>query len=57
MTRPTFSILTDTIENTNLAIQQLIQISLEDGTITEEDLRQMDIENEKLRESNQHKEV
>ena len=38
MTKPTFSILVDTEENTNLAIQQLTQIALEEGIITQEDL-------------------
>ena len=42
MTRPTFSILKDTEENTNLALQQFIEISLEDGTITQEDFIKMD---------------
>lgn len=44
MTKPTFSILKDTEDNTNLAIQQLIEISLEDGTLTKEDLIKMDNE-------------
>ncbi len=47
MTKPTFSILVDTEENTNLAIQQLTQIALEEGIITHEDLERMD---EKKRE-------
>lgn len=47
MTKPTFSILVDTEENTNLAIQQLTQIALEEGIITQEDLEKMD---EKKRE-------
>lgn len=47
MTKPTFSILVDTEENTNLAIQQLTQIALEKGIITQEDLKKMD---EKKRE-------
>ena len=47
MTKPTFSILVDTEENTNLAIQQLTQIALEEGIITQEDLERMD---EKKRE-------
>ena len=42
MKKPTFSILVDSDENTNLAIQQLIDISLEDGTITEEDLKEIE---------------
>ncbi|MBO5259333.1 MAG: hypothetical protein J6B26_03000 [Agathobacter sp.] len=42
MKKPTFSILVDSEENTNLAIQQLIDISLEDGTITEEDLKEIE---------------
>ena len=42
MTKPTFSILVDTEENTNLAIQQLTQIALEEGIITQEDLEEMD---------------
>ena len=37
MTKPTFSILVDTEENTNLAIRQLTQIALEEGIITQED--------------------
>lgn len=41
MTKPTFSILVDTEENTNLAIQQLTQIALEEGIITQEDLEKM----------------
>jgi mannitol/fructose-specific phosphotransferase system IIA component (Ntr-type) len=41
MTRPTFSILVDTEENTNLAIKQLTQIALEQGIITEQELEQM----------------
>lgn len=47
MTKPTFSILVDTEENTNLAIQQLTQIALEEGIITQKDLERMD---EKKRE-------
>lgn len=47
MTRPTFSILKNTEENTNLALKQLIAISIEDGTITKEDLIQID-NNKKL---------
>ena len=47
MIKPTFSILVDTEENTNLAIQQLTQIALEEGIITQEDLEKMD---EKKRE-------
>lgn len=47
MTKPTFSILLDSEENTNLAIQQLTQIALEEGIITQEDLDKMD---EKKRE-------
>ena len=47
MTKPTFSILVDTEENTNLAIQQLTQIALEEGILTQEDLQTMD---EKKRE-------
>ena len=42
MTKPTFSILVDTEENTNLAIQLLTQIALEEGIITQEDLEKMD---------------
>ena len=42
MTKPTFSILIDTEENTNLAIRQLTQIALEEGMITQEDLDKMD---------------
>ena len=42
MTKPTFSILVDTEENTNLAIQQLTQLALEEGIITQEDLEKMD---------------
>ena len=42
MMKPTFSILIDTEENTNLAIQQLTQIALEEGIITQEDLEKMD---------------
>ncbi len=44
MTKPTFSILVDTEENTNLAIQQLTQIALEEDIITQEDLEKMDKE-------------
>jgi hypothetical protein len=44
MTKPTFSILTDSIDNTNLAIKQFFQISLERGVLTEEGLRKMDEE-------------
>ena len=47
MTKPTFSILVDTEENTNLAIQQLTQIALEEGIIRQEDLERID---EKKRE-------
>ncbi len=47
MFRPTFSILTESEENTNLAIKELIEISLADGTLTEKDLQ--DIEDKKLR--------
>lgn len=32
-TKPTFSILCDTEENTNLAINEVIKISLEEGII------------------------
>ena len=46
--RPTFSILVDSEENTNLALKQLIEISLEDGTITEEDLKEMEYNKELL---------
>jgi mannitol/fructose-specific phosphotransferase system IIA component (Ntr-type) len=42
MTRPTFSILVDTEENTNLAIKQLTQIALEQGIITEQELEEME---------------
>jgi mannitol/fructose-specific phosphotransferase system IIA component (Ntr-type) len=42
MTKPTFSILVDSEENTNLAIKQLTQIALEQGIITEQDLEEID---------------
>jgi hypothetical protein len=42
MTKPTFSILVDSEENTNLAIKQFIQISLEEGIISEKDLEEID---------------
>ena len=41
MTKPTFSILVDTEENTNLAIEQLTQIALEEGIITQKELDEM----------------
>ena len=47
MMKPTFSILIDTEENTNLAIQQLTQIALEEGIITQKKKKKMD---EKKRE-------
>jgi len=42
MRRPTFSILVDSEENTNLALKQLIEIALEEGIITEEDLNEIE---------------
>lgn len=48
MKKPTFSILVESEENTNLAIQQLIAISLEDGIITEEDLKEIEKNRETL---------
>jgi mannitol/fructose-specific phosphotransferase system IIA component (Ntr-type) len=42
MTKPTFSILVDSEENTNLAIKQLTQIALEQGIITEQELEEID---------------
>lgn len=48
MTKPTFSILVDTEENTNLAIQQLTQIALEEGIITKEDLEKIDEKKKEL---------
>jgi hypothetical protein len=48
MTKPTFSILVDTEENTNLAIHQLTQIALEEGIITQEDLEKMDEKKKEL---------
>ncbi len=48
MTKPTFSILIDSEENTNLAIQQLTQIALEEGIVTQEDLDKMDEKKRKL---------
>ena len=48
MRRPTFSILVDSEENTNLALKQLIEIALEDGIITEEDLKEMEQKKELL---------
>ena len=42
MTKPTFSILVNTEDNTNLAIKQLIEIALEDGIITEEELKELE---------------
>lgn len=42
MTRPTFSILVNTEENTNLAMKQLIEIAIEDGIITEEELEEIE---------------
>ena len=43
MRRPTFSILVDSEENTNLALKQLIEIALEEGIITEEDLKEIEL--------------
>ena len=48
MRRPTFSILVDSEENTNLALKQLIEIALEDGIITEEDLKKREQKKELL---------
>lgn len=48
MTRPTFSILIDTEENSNLAIRQLTQIALEEGILTKEDLEKMDLRKKEL---------
>ena len=48
MTKPTFSILIDSEENTNLAIQQLTQIALEEGIVTQEDSDKMDEKKRKL---------
>lgn len=48
MTRPTFSILVNTEENTNLAIHQLTQIALEEGIITKEELEKMDQKKKEL---------
>lgn len=48
MTKPTFSILVDTEENTNLAIAQLTQIALEEGIITQEELDEMDAKKKEL---------
>lgn len=48
MKKPTFSILVDTEENTNLAIQQLTQIALEEGILTQEDLEKMDMKKREL---------
>jgi mannitol/fructose-specific phosphotransferase system IIA component (Ntr-type) len=45
MTRPTFSILVDSEENTNLAIKQLTQIALEQGIVTEQELEEMEKRN------------
>lgn len=42
MRRPTFSILVDSEENINLALKQLIEIALEEGIITEEDLKEIE---------------
>lgn len=42
MRRPTFSSLVDSEENTNLALKQLIEIALEEGIITEEDLNEIE---------------
>ena len=42
MRRPTFSILVDSEEKTNLALKQLIEIALEEGIITEEDLKEIE---------------
>lgn len=47
MTKPIFSILVDSEENTNLVIPQLMQIALEERIITQEDLEKID---EKKRE-------
>lgn len=44
MRRPTFSILVDSEENTNLALKELIEISLEEGIITEKDLQEIEKE-------------
>ena len=41
MTKPTFSILVDDIDNTNLAIKQLRQIAIEEGILTEEDFERI----------------
>ena len=40
--RPTFSILVNSEENTNLALKELIEISLEEGIITEQDLQKIE---------------
>ena len=40
--RPTFSILVNSEENTNLALKELIEISLEEGIITEQDLQEIE---------------
>ena len=42
MKKPTFSILVNTEDNTNLAIKQLIEIAIEDGIITEEELNEIE---------------
>ena len=46
-----FSILKNTEENTNLAIHELIQISLEEGILTQRELDEIDREHQnKLKE-------
>lgn len=42
MTKPTFSILVDTEENTNLALEELTRIALEEGIISEQDLDEIE---------------
>lgn len=42
MRRPKFSILVNSEENTNLALKELIEISLEEGIITEKDLQEIE---------------
>ncbi len=51
MRRPTFSILTDSVENTNLAIKELIEISMEEGILTQEDLDEIERKREEYIES------
>ena len=51
MRRPTFSILTDSEENTNLAIKELVEISLEEGILTQEDLDEIERNRKVLIES------